>query len=515
MEIAAKSDFGKSLMRPFNAVMLQLEMKKMISMKYPKSLKNTCKDFIRNKKNTFINGSSNPFSVLPDCLKTELIMMSKDETSWGKWEECLINKQMNSLVFFLEPSLVNVREAFKVIKDLFTSLDKVKPNVKSLRWEDNSDYSPILSSNHLKETTFLSSEYYTSLQELKIHCIASDEEFLNRIACCLKNLQVLDLVLAAVSPQGLSCLTSMKHLRVFLFTLACGTYFDLNNKYNILYNQCVQLMPKLQIIGTETDFKMLQSDFDSSSFRNIKIIIQFDSLPIPVELGLRQLTLHKNGAIPNGIYLPNLKSLLLWNPALNLMFDDRFSKVTSLSLIETNLLEILRILDKLGTQLKVLLLMTGQDDLQLDLILTLCPNLEEFHLPRCPAYLTMNNDLEPKADLEKLEVLRVELITHLDGVTPSFTPGVLVQLLRAPNLRELILHWIDFTQDEAEDIVKLLLEGEMLQKLERFEVENWAILEGQYHDAEIEERFDLVLTCMAYCCPRFVHLFIHDFSACN
>jgi hypothetical protein len=223
----------------------------------------------------------------------------------------------------------------------------------------------------------------------------------------------------------------------------------------------------------------------------------------PQALGLQEATLSEVSSIPVGILLPNLTTLHLLKPSRKFQCDSRMSIVTELSLHEVTMATCLKILNQMGMKLKKLILYVT-DTMFVDKIFHLSPSLEHFVVVRSPICLKVASCINP-VTLKQLTVL--ELLMRRPSVEYVIDSDALLQLLQAPNLRQLELKFVTMQQREAEEIVRRLRRREILQKLES------AMLEP-FHDPHVDnpykeerDRMDSVTSVMVEHCPKLVEVF--------
>lgn len=140
-----------------------------------------------------------------------------------------------------------------------------------------------------------------------------------------------------------------------------------------------------------------------------------------------------------------------------------------------------------------------------DRILQVCPKLECLSVVESPKKCLKVSSRIETYTLRQLTVL--ELLMRRPAVEYVIDPEAILQLLQAPNLRKLELRLVTLQQKEAEEIVRRLRLGEILQKLES------AILEP-HHEPHVEnpfkeerDRMDWVTSSMVLHCPKLIEVF--------
>ena len=104
-----------------------------------------------------------------------------------------------------------------------------------------------------------------------------------------------------------------------------------------------------------------------------------------LELGLRQLTLSNASGMPVGVALPHLRKLCILNTSLEYFYvGSGLESVTELGLLGLKLQFCEQILGHLGHQL-VELAIWVEDNMWLDRIFRLCPNLQTFYVSEFPS----------------------------------------------------------------------------------------------------------------------------------
>jgi hypothetical protein len=307
----------------------------------------------------------------------------------------------------------------------------------------------------------------------------------------------------SVSEKGFKALSNLQHFEEFIFCsmdlMYCKARINADDVYKKNLHLCIQHLPKLRIIGERIDCQ----DPSQPVILGQVTTEQLLRMNKPLTLGLQEATLSQVSSIPAGISLPNLKTLLLLKPSRNFHCDSRLSTVTELCLHGVSMATCLKILDQIGRQLKKLILYVT-DTMFVDKILSLSPNLEHFAVVRSPTRLKVASCINP-VTLQRLEVL--ELLMRRPSVEYVIDSEVMLQLLQAPNLRQLEMRLVTMQQREAEEIVRRLQRGEILQKLES------AILQPfhEYHVdnpcKEERDRMDLVTSSMVMHCPKLVNVF--------
>lgn len=298
-----------------------------------------------------------------------------------------------------------------------------------------------------------------------------------------------------VSASGFQALSKLDHLEQFYF---CSIKNASTRKHLEL---CLQYLPKLRFAG-ENFSPHFCIFYNSLGKLTTEALL---SLKTPTILGLQKMSLFRVERMPEEISLPNLNHLILEFPLENFRCDDpRLSQVTKLCLYEGTTAAAVQILGHLGRQLKKLEL-CASESVPFDLILESCPNLEWFSYIKTKTFTNAACYIEPDT-LRHLKCLELSSIESQDTSSVA-DPGLLLQLLRAPELRRLKVSLYALQQKEMDKIVHLIQQGNILQKLELAMIEAFHdSVFNALHEAEAKQ-VNLLLSEMAVNCPCLYGVF--------
>jgi hypothetical protein len=318
--------------------------------------------------------------------------------------------------------------------------------------------------------------------------------------------RVLEVVLDEISSgEGFQALSSLQCLQELIFFVEVDTMDRLvqctrSNINRKNFQLCMQHLPGLRFAGERFNHYL------PVAFKTLGRATEMElQTRKPWILGLQEATLFRASSIPDGIFLPNLTSLHLLEPSPGVFqWDPRLSAVTELGLYEVSMDTCVKILSQTEQRLKKLILYVKQDAILVDRIFHLCPNLERFSVVLSPSRLNLMTRIEPDT-LRHLKVL--ELIILSDSTSEFVVdPEALMQLLQAPELRHLELTKITLQQREAEEIIRRLQRGEILQKMEHVILHHWHTPASDLYEVA-SNRTDLVLSTMVLCCPKLTQVF--------
>lgn len=223
----------------------------------------------------------------------------------------------------------------------------------------------------------------------------------------------------------------------------------------------------------------------------------------PRTLGFQHLFMTKVRNVPEGIFLPYLIKLKLRFPLDDFQWDnERLLTVSELHLLDTTVEKCIQILKQCGPQLTKLVIILEYQNIPVDQVLTLCPNLNKLKLSvDCtPEYIIYGSAINMRA-LQHLTEL--ELIAELNLETDYLLacPGMLVQLLQAPELRKLNLTWLPLGHLDLIAIIQMIQLRRILQKLEFVSLRPWHKRESECYKMELEQ-IDKVEDSMFWNCPN-------------
>jgi hypothetical protein len=230
-------------------------------------------------------------------------------------------------------------------------------------------------------------------------------------------------------------------------------------------------LPKLLVAG-EKQFKSLY--FPDESWTLGRVTTEALSLvQKPLTLHLQEMSLTSASSLPDDVYVPHLKSLLITSPTDDIFPCDRIrlSSVSNLCLNYVSMDTCVHFFQQIGRQLQILKLrITGIDaKLELDSLLRLCPFLETLAIIEgpynfCRGYA--NYDLDPRF-LKHLRVLHLDL-SHAHR-NEEYDSEILLKLFAAPELQQLeIITRMRLRQSELDFLANGVIAGKILQKLEKF-----------------------------------------------
>jgi hypothetical protein len=300
-----------------------------------------------------------------------------------------------------------------------------------------------------------------------------------------------------VTERGFKALSHLQHLEEFIFfllqTCKCRSCFSCridphakfhNDVKNFILG--VHYLPKLRVAGQRLKH---DSRYPFNFFALSKVIaeglLQVDK---PCTLGLQEVAV---SSLPDGIGLPNLTCLQLCRPSLDFRCDSRLTKVSELGLSEVSKDVCVQVLTQIGRQLKILRL-DVVDTMEVDKILRLSPDLKHLALVGGPKSLKVAT----KVDSDTLRCLKVLELRFSRDYNDEVSANVLMELLRAPEIRKLVLvcRFPERLQ-QATDIISLLQQQIILQKLE------CVVLEGTAQSGAFS---DLLLNSMTVSCPNLM-----------
>jgi hypothetical protein len=253
-----------------------------------------------------------------------------------------------------------------------------------------------------------------------------------------------------------------------------------------LMNLCFELLPQLHVVALYPE----PSTFHDNSLDIVTSKALSNLGPLQRTLQLRRLMLSNN--VPEHINLPKLRYLHLNFPWLdaNNLHADRFPRLSRLVLHEVfwrNTLML--ILSRVGQQLTALKLQV-HDGVNLDVVLSECPNLSELSLHVRGVH--SSSELQPHT-LRRLQDLQ---IIFFDAVY-DHQPRLLVNLLRlAPRLRTVKYALKTFHVEVFEQLFLLAKRRTSMRHLEQLTVYVMHRNLDRDHRALIEE---VLLKCTSEC----------------
>lgn len=320
-----------------------------------------------------------------------------------------------------------------------------------------------------------------------------------------------------MSEEGFEALSNLLHLEELYFDVQ-GQDDDINKK---LFWLCFRHLPKLRVAGVRfipnEDFK-----FHSLAAYTMQSLRKLSK---PKTLDLQEVSIVAR-SLPAGISLPNLTALNVVKVRSDFQWDDpRLSSVSELGLVYLDIDACGQILGRLGKQLKKLILHIHNWDtsLGIDQILDLCPNMEWFKFANPHMQLFLHAPIKPHT-LQQLTVLDLSVMLEQGNFGEVLAiPEVLLQLLRAPELRKLKLSWLTLNQSELDEIVSRLKQREILRKLELAMIEPLHSQKGakifkirpSSHPRLTEifnketEQVNCLLNSMVMNCPKLNDVFDH------
>lgn len=250
------------------------------------------------------------------------------------------------------------------------------------------------------------------------------------------------------SRQGLAALKKLAHLHTFIFS-------DMTSTNQQFVRICMELLPKLRRIGR---FHCLLYSWNPcmKGFHN-----EISAVQRPTELQLKELVLSGQLVIPEVCSLPHLRVMHLTNIHGDLRRLTSLVSLTVMGLYEVEPSVVSELLTLVGPRLSKLTLgSTAPQDIFLPF--TWCPNLETFELLNCEA-LQFPSRIIPLENLSKLCTLKM---ATAEGC--KFPIGFLLQVLNAPQLKNLTLVKLDAQLAELIQLCLMIKAKTILQSLEQY-----------------------------------------------
>jgi hypothetical protein len=232
---------------------------------------------------------------------------------------------------------------------------------------------------------------------------------------------------------GIAALSKLQSLQQFLFINFEASLSWMKklrsrmSRLSRLMNLCFELLPQLHVVALYPEPSTFHDD--SLDMVTSKALSDLQG-PLQHTLQLRRLMLSNN--VPEHIDLPELRYLHLIFPLHQAnLHADRFPRLSTLVLHQVFWMrrdELMLILSRVGQQLTALELLV-HDGVDLDVVLSACPNLSELSLFARGVH--SSSELQPHT-LRRLQDLQMTFIDE----AYDHQPRLLVDLLRlAPRLR--------------------------------------------------------------------------------
>ncbi|XP_065336476.1 uncharacterized protein LOC135937279 [Cloeon dipterum] len=433
----------------------------------------------------------NPFSPLPDTVKTELLgALLKRQDSVNTEEHGTVS----AIQWLLNPTVTKFTfPHFHFRESRYSDLWKVLtlrcPHLQTVSWTLGGS-----NRNVAHRANFFSSMVqFRDLQAIHMHDFICDDLDLCRLAANLPKLRSLDICFSSdVSSLGINALSKLEHFQDLQFGLNAGT----DDTVEMFFLLCIQRLPTLHSI----QFKLLYTSsirhtckFTASALRRIRE---------ELTLALKTLFLEGEANPSPNLLLPNLETLYLLKPSTEFFPDERFSKLTELSLHDADPNVCDRILRSVGRQLQTLSI-SVTETLALDVLVRECPNLEQLSIEQDEKDIVFH---EPFI-LKKLRKLHVSIKDfEANHLAQNFQPGLLMALLRCPQLHDVSFECTNLSEEDAAAINFAVLNNSILQQVESFvfhtarKSEVFEEFQEQY--ADYIKRVQTLLINVAMYCPR-------------
>lgn len=266
-----------------------------------------------------------------------------------------------------------------------------------------------------------------------------------------------------ISKKGFRALSRLPKLRVLLFAdfdrMVRDPFTELSQVL-----MCMQLMPRLQLVGREFDFSECMMGKHLFGYHDVLWQLQ-----CPVRLDLQELVLSEDFVcLPENCQVPDVRRLHLYLPSADNLRSllRQMSQVTELGLWKVSSVVLSKVLAKLGGRLDKLSILST-DPLQLGRVFECCPRLSELRV--------MESDVAsgctPMPPLSAFARLRLLEVTQESGKYGLMPRGFLPLVLRAPLLEDLRLANFWLTSDDVGQLKQLLMDRAILQQLQKFECE--------------------------------------------
>lgn len=267
-----------------------------------------------------------------------------------------------------------------------------------------------------------------------------------------------------ISEAGFRALSRLLHLRVLLFA-----DFDRQNRHDdkelCQAMQCIELMPRLQLVGRE--FELVECMMGIYLFSYHNRLREFQS---PVHFDLQELVLSGDGVcLPKSCEVPDVRRLHLYLPSVDLMGSllRQMSQVTELGLWKVSNDAMSQVLAKLGARLEKLSVLST-DQVQLGSIFKFCPRLSELRIVQTDL-ATGCTPWPPSSTFARLRLLELTQESGKYGLLPrGFLQHVLTS---APLLEHVRLASFWLTSDDVGQLQQQLMNKTVLQRLQKFECE--------------------------------------------
>jgi hypothetical protein len=220
-----------------------------------------------------------------------------------------------------------------------------------------------------------------------------------------------------VSERGFRALSRLKELRVLLF----ADFDRMGRNPNTELTQvllCMQLMPRLQLVGREFELYECVNVMGRHLFGYHDCLEQ---LQHPMRLDLQELVLSGDTVyfLPETCHLPDVRRLHLY---MLLAEDDfspllwRMSQVTELGLWKMSSEAMSQVLDKLGARLDKLSVLST-DPVQLGRLFECCPRLSELRIVQSNVAAGCT-PMPPSSSFARLRLLEITRESGKYGLMP-------------------------------------------------------------------------------------------------
>lgn len=260
---------------------------------------------------------------------------------------------------------------------------------------------------------------------------------------------------------------------------------------------CLQVLPRLQISGWRFKFEVYVYNYPSDLFWGA--CLNLEGRPLPSQLTLTQLALTYAPGMPVGVAFPNLQTLYLLSPVENLQICSELPSLTELVLKHLEPAYFEQVLSQLGHQL--IKLSVIMDNLHLDKVFRMCPNLQVFYVAEIP--LDFIGLVEPLENLSLSCLTELRFLNEFKGLRTLKTEDLLQILKAAPNLRILHLDDILFSEQGGVDICIALKQRFILQHLKQFVFAYGKPEQGDDPEILQSQKYCFaVFRCMIRLCPK-------------
>jgi hypothetical protein len=223
--------------------------------------------------------------------------------------------------------------------------------------------------------------------------------------------------------------------------------------------------------------------------------LSMSTIEVPCTLQLRYLALVNINNISEQVSLPGLETFHLMEPLeMHPLFAGGLPKLSELHLLQTDKETLLLVLGHVGRQLRSLQFYISSDWVQLDRVLTLCPDLSELHVKSFPNQGLRVSQLLPDT-LKKLESVTLGLLQFDDYLQK----GLLLQILRlAPELSSLSVSGYLFYDEDLKEWAELAEKGTCMQNLQQLRIQ----LDAEHQTENGKRLLDNAITSCCINCSQ-------------